>query len=634
MRRIPIVFILLAFLVWPMLAEAGERILTYDAFIRVEPSGAMEVSETIHVVCEGDQIKHGIYRDFPTRYADAYGNTVRVAFTVTDVRKDGRFEPWHTEDQPGGVRVYVGDKDNLLASGEYTYVITYRTDRQLGFFERHDELYWNVTGNGWAFTIEKVSATVELLPRAPVLSTEAYTGPRGAKGGNFTVARDDQGRPVFTTTRPLNPREGLTIVVTWPKGFVQAPSRTAKTAAFLKDNGSAFAGLTGIIALLCYYLLAWLSIGKDPAKGVIIPQFDAPPGFSPEAVRYVMHMGFDQKTFAAAIVNMAVKGYITIAQDSSRAYTFAKQGGDESRLTKGEKRIAQQLFAGRTSYEVKTENHATLQKAIKDLQRSLAVEYEKIYFVTNAKTLIPGIVISVLVLAAIVLLGRSIPLAGFMTVWLSGWTAGCTMLVFQAYKAWKTALSVQSSRFTNLGGAASISLFAVPFLGFEVFGFWAFAGATSPVAVLIILGIVLLNIVFYHLMKAPTIKGRRIMDQIEGLKLYLSVAEQDRLNQLNPPEKTPEVFEKFLPYALALDVEQAWCEQFADVLERARLERNYAPGWYTGSRLGAGMTGLAAGLGSLSSSISAAASPPGSSSGGGGGGSSGGGGGGGGGGGW
>lgn len=634
MKRIPIGFLLLALFIGPVSAAAGERILSYDAFIRVEPSGAMEVSETISVVCEGDQIKHGIYRDFPTRYEDAYGNTVRVAFTVTDVRRDGRIEPWHTEDQLNGVRVYVGDKDTILAPGEYAYVITYLTDRQLGFFDQHDELYWNVTGNGWSFAIEQVRATVELPPGASVLSAEAYTGPQGAKGKDFTAGRDDQGRAVFATTRSLNPREGLTIVVTWPKGFVRAPSRTVKAAVLLKDNASTGAGLAGLMLLLGYYLLAWLRVGRDPARGVIIPQFDAPPGFSPEAVRYVMHMGFDQKTFAAAIVHMAVKGFITIDQDASGEYTFVKRNSDEGRLTKGEKRIAQQLFAGGTSLAVKTENHTTLQKAIKDLQRSLAVEYEKIYFVTNATTLVPGIVLSVLALVAVVLLGRSKPLAGFMAIWLSGWTAGCAMLVFQAYKAWKAALSMQSSRFRNLGGAVSISLFAIPFLGFEVFGFWAFAGATSRVAVVLILGIVLLNIVFYHLMKSPTIKGRRIMDQIEGLKLYLSVAEQDRLNQLNPPEKTPEVFEKFLPYALALDVEQAWCEQFADVLDQARLERHYAPDWYTGGRLGAGMSGLASGLGSLSSSISAAASPPGSSSGGGGGGSSGGGGGGGGGGGW
>jgi uncharacterized membrane protein len=126
------------------------------------------------------------------------------------------------------------------------------------------------------------------------------------------------------------------------------------------------------------------------------------------------------------------------------------------------------------------------------------------------------------------------------------------------------------------------------------------------------------------------------MDHIEGFKLYLSVAEKEGLNRRNPPEKTPALFEKFLPYALALDVENEWSAQFAEILARAQIEDGYTPVWYSGrSWRGSGFSGLASSLGSsFTSTISSSSSPPGSSSGSGGGGSSGGGGGGGGGGGW
>ena len=310
------------------------------------------------------------------------------------------------EDKDNGVRVYIGSKDVPLSPGEYTYTLRYHTDRQLGFFEKHDELYWNVTGNGWDFTIEKASATVELPPGAEVTSSEAYTGLMGEKGTDFTISRDDRGLTVFSTTKPLNPQEGLTIVVMWPKGFVREPTRAEKTKLLLLDNGSAVAGSAGIIILLVYYFFVWLGVGKDPEKGVIIPQFEAPKGFSPEAVRYVMHMGYDDKAFAAAVVNMAVKGYITIQEDAGGDYSFIKKGSNEAALSPGEKRIARQLFGTRTSIAIKTENHTAINQAIKDLKKSLAVEYEKIYFVTNSGTLIPGLVISVLALAVIVLLGR------------------------------------------------------------------------------------------------------------------------------------------------------------------------------------------------------------------------------------
>jgi uncharacterized membrane protein len=154
-------------------------------------------------------------------------------------------------------------------------------------------------------------------------------------------------------------------------------------------------------------------------------------------------------------------------------------------------------------------------------------------------------------------------------------------------------------------------------------------------AFLVWLILLIVNIVFYKTLKAPTLQGRKLMDQIEGFRQYLSVTEKDRLNILNPPEKTPELFEKYFPYALALDVEQKWSEQFSDVL-KAAAEKGYSPGWYSGSdwsyrspgRFGSQLSGT------FTSMIAASSHAPGSSSGGGGGGGSGGGGGGGGGGGW
>jgi len=150
-----------------------------------------------------------------------------------------------------------------------------------------------------------------------------------------------------------------------------------------------------------------------------------------------------------------------------------------------------------------------------------------------------------------------------------------------------------------------------------------------------------MNLVFFHLLRAPTMDGRRLLDQIEGFRMYLSTVEEERLKVLHPPEKTPELFERYLPYALALDCENEWNAKFAAVLAAAAVAGATAPSWYSGSNWDAGRTGsFTDSLGSsLSSSVASASTAPGSSSGssfggGGGGGSSGGGGGGGGGGGW
>ena len=187
------------------------------------------------------------------------------------------------------------------------------------------------------------------------------------------------------------------------------------------------------------------------------------------------------------------------------------------------------------------------------------------------------------------------------------------------------------------GTALFTTLFALPFFAGEIFGVVVLGAAVSIPAALNLAAMGFLNALFYHLLKAPTLSGRKIMDQIEGFKLYLSVAEKERLNLLNPPEKTPALFEKYLPFALALDVENAWSEQFAEVLAKAGTETQpYSPVWYSGSSWDSFHTSrFTNSLGSsFAGAISSSSSPPGSSSGSGGGGFSGGGGGGGGGSGW
>lgn len=119
---------------------------------------------------------------------DDYGNIYTVGFTVLNVLRDGNTEPYHIKDVDNGKRIYIGSEDVFIPSGEYTYTIKYKTDRQLGFFKDHDELYWNVTGNGWEFPIEHAAAAIKLPGEASsnILSVDAYTCPQGAKGNDFT----------------------------------------------------------------------------------------------------------------------------------------------------------------------------------------------------------------------------------------------------------------------------------------------------------------------------------------------------------------------------------------------------------------------------------------------------------------
>lgn len=589
----------------------GERILSFASHIQVQPDASLWVTESIVVRATGDQIKRGIVRDFPTIYTDRYGHKVKVGFRVLEVRRDGAPESFHVESVANGKKIYLGKKEVFLPSGEYVYTLKYRTTRQLGFFADFDELYWNVTGHGWTFSLDQVRAVVEPPSGAPVLQYAAYTGAMGARGQDFKVSTDPAGCLVFTATRGFASGEGLTVAVAWPKGYVQSPSWSSRARYFLEDNPAAILVWLTLMALCVYYLAVWHKVGRDPPKGLVIPLYEPPQGFSPAAVRYLKRMGFDDKAFAATLVNLAVKGGLVI-EDQGGEVILRSRAKPAASLTGQEGKVLSRLFKGRNVLKLTDRNHATIGAALKALESSLEWELKKKHFITNSRYFAWGILLSFLALAGVVLMAGNrdiMMVTGFLVLWLSIWTP--------------VSMSLWGAKDQRLM-AGFFSFFAVLAIIITFF--------VSPLTAMVFVLLVFLNLLFYLLLKAYTLSGRRLMDQIDGFRMYLTAAEQQRLELLHPPERTPQLFENYLPYALALDVENEWCEQFAEILEEA----NYAPDWYRGvSWRSLGTGGLASSLGSsLSSTISSSSSPPGSSSGSGGGGSSGGGGGGGGGSGW
>lgn len=557
-------------LLLPLSGVAGERILSFDSEIRVMSSGMIEVTETIRVRAEGNRIKRGIYRDFPTEYEDKLGNQYTVAFEPLAVLRNDRPEAFHSQAVRNGVRTYFGSASRYIEHGEHTYTFRYRASRMLGFFEEHDELYWNVTGFDWHFPIDKASATVVLEFDAPLsgITHEAYTGPFGGQGRDYKSRLESSRRVSFEATRPLSPVNGLTIVVGWPKGFVNEPTTTDRIGWLLKDNKNLLVALLGFVLLLAYYIPVWRARGKDPEEGVIVTRYTPPAGYSPASLRYIRQMYYDDKVMTAAIVNLAVKGYLEIKRRANSHWLKKKDPLNAAfAMAPGEQELYEALFKDGNSVELDNKNHKVLGAARAAHRKSLKTDYKKTYFRTNGKLNVPAILI--VIASAVVAL--------------------------------------------NVG-----------------------RGPTVLVIATIVLSI--LTIVFFAvIMRRPTMRGRKLLDEMLGFKDFLEIAEKDELNLRNPPEKTPQLFEAMLPFALALGVDQQWSERFASVLAAIRDKdgREYQPSWYNGSWHSSNLTKTTTQLSSgLHSAVGSSVSPPGSSSGGGGGGSSGGGGGGGGGGGW
>lgn len=621
------------------LSQGQERIINFVSDVRIEKNGDLDVTETIRIVSLMQEIRHGIQRDFPTTYDSRFGQKTRTTFDPVSVSLDGREVPWERIALINGVRLRIGDPDKMLSPALHTYVIRYRTSRQIFYGKDSDELYWNATGNGWTFPIDKAEAIITLPSEKTFGARTSYTGPQGSTANAAEVADERPGRIVFRTTAPLGREEGLTISASFPKGVLDAPGTSRRLSWWMQDWGAIAAAVLAFAGLIAFYIRLWADVGRNPRAGTIVPTFAPPDGLTPAAARYISRMKFDDRAYSAAIVDLGVKGHLHISQEeggwfSKGTTTLRRTGtGTTGPLAEPERAMLAGLFGPSGTIELKQENHSVLRSARTSLEDGLKAAYEGSMFKTNQGWAWIGLGViagAMFFIAAIAVMAGG---AGGMVLLENG--------PFVAVAAFASAWWMRR-RIKVAEGGARILAWTVLVLAIGI-------GVTSAIgtifaaigggALVVLTPLVMLPVALtaFRWIYAPTREGRAVMDRIAGFRQYLGIAEEDRLETMHPPEKTPELFERYLPYAIALDVENRWAERFAGVLATAAATGAAAgtAGWYSGSdNFWNNPSSFAGSMGdSLASTVSSASTSP-SSSGSSGGGSSGGGGGGGGGSGW
>ena len=619
-------------------AAAAETINSFTSNVLVRTDGSVEVTEILDVNAEGIEIRRGIYRDIPTLLINDDNSRLRSNLDVVEVQRDGRREPYALESIGAGfMRIRIGDADVFLNRGVHRYTIRYTMTRMARSFEDHDEIYWNATGNYWNFPILRSVATVTLPEGAVISRLVGYTGPVGSTEQAVTITRTSDNTAMFRSDRALQPGEGLTIAAAFQKGILAEPSDTQRAIWWLSDHRDLVVPLIALGLVLLYYILAWSSVGRDPAKGVIIPLFHPPKGFSPALVHYVHRMGWEKNAwtaFTAAIFNLGVKGLVIVDNVKKTLKVTVTKQLPETRLPPGEQ-VLFDYFRSRGTVTVNKTTGPKINETRESFVKALETENRRVYFNHNIGYVVAGVAFSVLCLVALVLLDM-LPFFVLMIAIVGGVAIGLFAGVARSF--WQG----------NLASKFILIVWAVIFFGNFGGGLLSFAtDLRVDTPVIAAISIALANIVFGVLMRAPTVQGRKVMDQIDGFKMYLETAEKNRLNIQGEPPMTVERFERILPYAIALKVEKPWSEHFEAELARNAVAdlpagSTYHPHWYRGTDWSSAKSGFSSSVASVASGMSAAmiaaqptqSSSSGFSGGGGGGGSSGGGGGGGGGGGW
>lgn len=553
-------------------AQAAEEIVSFHQDVAIQKNSDIRVKETVRVNVEKVSIIHGIKRVFPTERKDTEGRRRPIGFEVESVLLDGEAVNYSTDYGSSDAVVKIGSANAIIPCGEHEFTLCYTAKGEIGFFSDHDELYWNVTGNGWHFPIRTASCDVQLPGMNFGEGFEKvafYTGEYGSSDETGAALTKTNG---VKTTRGLAEGEGLTVVYGWKKGLVEEPPLPA-----LDDPKTHTAiGILLFAAMLCWLFFAWNKWGKDPRK-TIIPLFSAPDGLSPAAVAYADTLKFEGKTLLSAnIIDMAVKGALTIEQTGGErklifktpvTYILHKKESAGATLTQDEAKIYEKLFETADTVVLSEENADILLDAEVATKSSCRAQLGKLYDNNGKVFSVAALIYTVGVALLWFKSGEEFPVdmfacgvAGFVSFLLSS----------------RISTSPAEVRFGNF--VARILIQGVITL-FGLAMVWACENNTVPFMIFSasLLAITLMK----PLMSARNEHGAELYAAAEGLKLYMMTAEKERLEMLNPPEDTPQLFEKLLPYALALGVAETWANRFSSVLEAAE----YKPEWCYGGML-------------------------------------------------
>ena len=484
---------------------AAEVIRSYDVDAIVDTNRNLTITETITYDFE-DADRHGIYRDIPVVYR-RNGGEYELRLDGIQVLRDGKSEPFTKSSQGNDLRIKIGDKDKTI-TGPHVYTISYNTNRAINDFPetKTQEFYWNAVGLGWPVSIESARFSIQLpdTVKAESVSTTCFVGIFGSIEKSCTIGKASDGKIVIQSNRVLAPGEGLTSAISVQQGtFAPIPFST-KLWQFVIDNGSLAIPLFAFV----FMYLRWLSRGKDPKLAAIIPEYEAPSGYTPATIAAGITEGdIPDRAITATIIDLAERGYLHIRFGeqkgllfgSTPTYTFVQTEKNPEKLNAYESAIYQGIFknAPERSLDELKQPSSKFYQDIQECKRKIQAEVDaKNLFDQN-----PGAVRGTYILIA------------FAVGMVLSWTIGSL---------------------NPLGVACSI--------------------ATG-----------LIIAIFGWIMPRRNAAGTELLRKVKGFEWFMSVTEKDRFDFHNAPERTPQQFMALLPFAIALGVEKKWAAQFASL---------------------------------------------------------------------
>ncbi len=580
-------FTIFLLLLFSSMAVAEEKISRFDVTATFEADGSMLVSEAITVQAGGESIKRGIIRYLPLAWSRPDARNYRLHYTVRGVLRDGQPEPYSLSNNGDMLSIRIGSSDYMLPPGCYTYTIIYEIRNHFSRFDGWDELYWNVTGNGWDFPMDSASFRL-FLPGAegkpadgPFRSVEFYTGYAGELAQNA----ESSGNSVYTTS-PLRRHQGLTVVYTWDRSILALapePEEYRKLYRAVVPSASTLPLFAGPFCMLLFFAWQWRRLRPEGKMPVVVPLFEPPAGLMPGELRYVLKKYYDSDAFAADLLNMVSRGKLLLGKAKGRQAVLMRPGEGrwpeylDTREKDGnfllvERHTIKLLFAsGSAALTLGRSRQEDVRKAREYLE-ARAVKQRQALFTSCASATVKG--------SLFLLLTPFIGAMLFPAMEIIGATFGILFFVpFIGFLVFFTRrLLVGMSGFAGLLARLPLLIFTVPF--------WYAVGILLvfmlpelllqpdlPEGFTSALGLcAVMPFGFYLLAPRRTALGLQRLAMAKGLILYMATAEEKRYEALYPPLDNVERFERLLPFALALGIGKTWAGAFSRYLDKTGAE--------------------------------------------------------------
>jgi hypothetical protein len=552
-------------------ANRSIRIRAFDALLTVHTDGSLDVTEQLTIRFMGQW--NGIVRDLSLQHNTAQGRRTKLDITLGYIT-DASGQRLHVDELKKdngwtrGLKIWIpGARD-----ADQQIIIRYRVANAIRFFFADsevgalDELYWNVTGNGWTMPIDSAHARVVLPDGVVPTRVAVYTGARGSVATDAKIIKD--GNEVdFTMLRGLYPNEGMTIGVGWPAGAIASRPNEAQ-----ERLAKALQWIPLLIPVVVFFLAfkSWQKRGRDPKEGSYVVHYEPVDGASPAELGTLVDNSADMDDITATLVDLAVRGFIRI-EEITESHLFG--------LSKSTDYILHILR--------KREEWTTL-----------APHEQRYLEALSGSTLFDGYDVKVSELKD-----------KFYTKLPKIRDAIYDNLVARGYYLQRPD-KVRAKWF----GLAAVT--GVVLAGLAAIAVRAMFVMVSPAALIAAAALsTIIMFVFAQIMPARTVVGARAREAALGFKEFLERVESERYKKMIT---SPEMFERFLPFAMAFGVADKWAKAFEDIYREP-------PSWYVGGTGPFNASSFSHTISTMSNAAASSMSSSPSSSGSGGGGSSGGG---------